>query len=216
LIHEEELTAAFVAEAGADNDFADNWDVAVRGSEQYRYAFFQEQDARGLFVAVSESEQWSAAMATSSLVGPEIEDGARLLAELDRRGFFVTAAFWVHARGALGRRLIIASPLVDAEGSLPAYQGIGAAVRGLPGLRMSRTDIMAVGESDPVVQELRRTLPPDFVPDDFMLHLTGYVSYAPYLEEGADAVEIYVHRLTPGGRRSNGRIAGGVAAFYGG
>jgi len=89
---------------------------------------------------------------------------------------------------------------VDAEGSLPAYQRIGAALRGLPDLRLSRTDIMAVGESDPVVQELRRTLPHDFVPDDFLLHLPGYVSYAPYLEEGADEVELYVLRLIRGGK----------------
>jgi hypothetical protein len=136
-------------------------------------------------------------MATSSLVGPEVADGARLLEDLDRLGFLVTAAFWVPAKGGRGRRLIIASPLVDAEGSLPAYQRIGAALRALPDLRLSRTDIMAVGESDPVVQELHRTVSPDFVPDDFLLHLPGYVSYAPYLEEGADEVEVYIHRLVP-------------------
>lgn len=141
-------------------------------------------------------------MASSTLVGPEVADGARLLAELDRLGFPVTAAFWVPATGGLGRRLILASALVDTEGSLPAYQRIGAALRRLPGLGLSRRDIMAVGESDPVVQELRRTLPPDFAPDDFLLHLPGYVSYAPYLEEGADEVEIYVHQIVPRGRAS--------------
>ena len=62
LIHEAELTAAFIAEAGTDSVFADYWDVAARWSEQSRYAFFQEQDARGLSVAVFEPEhgvlQW--------------------------------------------------------------------------------------------------------------------------------------------------------------
>jgi cephalosporin-C deacetylase-like acetyl esterase len=62
LIHEAELTASFVAETGADSDFADFWDVAVRWSEQSRYAVFQEQDAHGLYTAVSQSEhgvlQW--------------------------------------------------------------------------------------------------------------------------------------------------------------
>jgi hypothetical protein len=141
-------------------------------------------------------------MATPALVGAEVADGARLLAELDRLGFPVTAAFWVPATGGLGRRLILASAVVDTEGSLPAYQTISAALRRLPSLGLSRTDIMAVGESDPVVQELRRTLPPDFAPDEFLLHLSGYVSYAPYLEEGADEVEIYVHRIVPRGRAS--------------
>lgn len=118
-------------------------------------------------------------MATRTLVGPEIADGARLLAELGGLGFPLAAVLWVPATDGLGRRLILASPLVDTAGSLAAYQRIGAALRRLPGLVLSRTDIMAVGESDPVVQELRRTLPPDYAPDDLLLHLPGYVSYAP-------------------------------------
>jgi hypothetical protein len=141
-------------------------------------------------------------MAASVLVGPEVAEGTLLLAELDRIGLPIAAAFWVSSKGGSGRRLVIASPLVDVEGSLPAYQRVGAALRSLPHLRLARTDITAVGERDPIVQELRRLLPANFAPDDFLLHLPGYVSYAPYLEEGADEVEVYVHRLTPRGREA--------------
>jgi hypothetical protein len=62
LIHEAELTAAFIAETDADSDFANYWNVAALWSEQSRYAFFQEQEALGIYSAVSQAEhgvlQW--------------------------------------------------------------------------------------------------------------------------------------------------------------
>lgn len=62
LIHEAELTATHRAEEDADSAFADAWNVALGWSEQSRYAFFQEQDASGLYAAVTDSEhgvlQW--------------------------------------------------------------------------------------------------------------------------------------------------------------
>jgi hypothetical protein len=144
-------------------------------------------------------------MATSVLVGPEVAAGSRLLQELDRIGLPITAAFWVPARAGHGRRLIIASPLVTAEGSLPAYQRVSAALHNLPDLPLSRWDVMVVGKDDPVTQELQEAMSPTFVPDNFLVHLPGYVSNAPYLEEGADDVEVYVHRLTPRGTNSRER-----------
>jgi len=72
--------------------------------------------------------------------------------------------------------------------------------RALPNLSVALTDVMAVGTEDPVVQELRRWAPGTFAPNHFGVTLPGYV-YAPYLEEGADDVPVYLQRLTPSGRR---------------
>jgi hypothetical protein len=55
------------------------------------------------------------------LVEREIRDGARLLEELDRRGFDVTACFWYDLPDSPGWRLVIAAKIVDREGLLEAY-----------------------------------------------------------------------------------------------
>ena len=73
-------------------------------------------------------------------------------------------------------------------------------MRALPKLSIALSDVTAVGTDDPIVQELRRMLPADFAPDHVQVTLPGYV-YAPYLEEGADELPVYVQRRTPRGRK---------------
>jgi hypothetical protein len=161
-------------------------------------------------------------MATSILVRPNIPDSVRLLKELDREQFPLTAAFWPFPEST-GRdwHLVISSALVDREGGLPAYQRIQRALRNLPDIRISVADIVAVGTNDPVVRSLQDLMPAGFAPDDFQVavdlpkrmerettvRLPGYVSYAPYLAEGASEVTVYVHRLVPRERAGKGRTA---------
>lgn len=139
-------------------------------------------------------------MATPTLVGHRVADGERLVQALADDGLEILAAFWVPARGGMDRRFVIASPLVDEDGSLPAYRRIDRVIRALPDLSIALTDVTAVGTDDPIVQELRRGTPANFAPNHFEVTLPGYV-YAPYLEEGADDVPVYVQRLTPRGRK---------------
>lgn len=112
----------------------------------------------------------------------------------------ILAAFWVPAQGSANRRFVIASPLVDEEGSLPAYRRIDRVMRTLPNQSLALSDVTVAGTDDPIVQELRRMMPAGFAPDHFQVTLPGYV-YAPYLDEGVDEVPVYVHRLTPRGRK---------------
>ena len=161
-------------------------------------------------------------MATPTLVRPNIPDGARLLTELDREQFPLTAAFWPFPEST-GRdwHFVISSALVDREGSLPAYQRIQRALRNLSDMQISVADIVAVGTNDPVVRSLQDLMPAGFAPDDFQVtvdllknmerettvRLPGYVSYAPYLAEGAGEVTLYVHRLVPRERAGKGKTA---------
>src|SRR5437016_1786452 len=55
------------------------------------------------------------------LVEREIRDGARMLEELDRRGFGVTGCFWYDVPDSPSWKLVIAAKIVDREGPLGAY-----------------------------------------------------------------------------------------------
>jgi hypothetical protein len=55
------------------------------------------------------------------LVEKQIRDGARLLEELDRRGFEVTACFWYDLPDSPRWRLVIAAKIVGREGQRGAY-----------------------------------------------------------------------------------------------
>ncbi len=139
-------------------------------------------------------------MAASTLVGRDLSDGERLLAELDREDFPVIAAFWRYPTADSDWRLVIASPLVDEAGALPVYQRLQAALDRLPEARLRLREIVAVGEQDPVVRQLRQTLPAHFAPEQFSISLSFPNSspYAPYLSENDASVSLYVYRLVPG------------------
>lgn len=139
-------------------------------------------------------------MATSTLVGRDLSAGERLLTELDREGFPVIAAFWRYPTADSDWRLVIASPLVDEMGALPIYQRLQAAIDRLREARLRLREIVVVGEQDPVVRQLRETLPADFAPEPFSISLTFPNSspYAPYLSENDIGVSLYVYRLVPG------------------
>lgn len=62
------------------------------------------------------------------LVGELIDDGKALLAELDRTGFPVSAAFWVDLPDSEYWRLVLASHLVDIYGPMDAYKKVQRAL----------------------------------------------------------------------------------------
>jgi hypothetical protein len=68
-------------------------------------------------------------MVKDLLVGAAIDEGARLLAELDRTQFTVDSMFWVQLPEVGRWRLVIGSPLVRVQGPRPAYERVGALLR---------------------------------------------------------------------------------------
>lgn len=136
-------------------------------------------------------------MATPLLVGRDLAQGERLLAELDREGLPITAAFWRYPTANSDWRLVIATPLVDQQGRLLVYQRIQAAIDRLPGLHLPLSEIVVVGEQDPVVRQLRQTPQAAGGRSNFPISLTfpGYTPYAPYLSENDAGVSLYVYRL---------------------
>lgn len=138
-------------------------------------------------------------MGTSLLVGRDLEDGEQLLAALEQEGLPIVAAFWRYPSASSDGRLVIATPLVDQEGSLPVYQRLQATLDRLPGLRLPLSEIVVVGEQDPVVRRLRQSVAAGGPGEHFSTSL-AFVSatpYAPYLSEQDTGVSLYVYRLAP-------------------
>lgn len=65
-------------------------------------------------------------MASETLVSHEIQQGQAVLDAIDRAGLHVRTAFWLYADESW--RLVLATPLVDDEGPLPAYRRIQQAL----------------------------------------------------------------------------------------
>lgn len=134
-------------------------------------------------------------MVASTLVGPNIRDTERLLAELDRERMPLVAVFWCYPTAADEWRLIIASPLVDREGALPVYRRLQGALDHLPNVALSVSEIFAVGEDDPIVRFLRQL--PEAFRDGFSVSINSSVptSGASYLPEEPTAVTVYPQRV---------------------
>jgi hypothetical protein len=92
------------------------------------------------------------------LVKELIEDGGKLLQELDRRDFPVTAAFWYDSPERLAWNLHIVSEVAHAPGPLEAYMRIQQALAGLKGVSLSLDDIVVLSPQSTSFRDLRRTI----------------------------------------------------------
>ncbi len=147
-------------------------------------------------------------MAAQLLVGPDLSGGERLLTELDREHLPIITAFWLYPTSESDWRLMISSPLVDTEGSLPVYQRIQAVLQRLPEIHISLSVIVAVGAHDPVIRHLRLNMPPNVAPDNIGMTLT-LPNYAPFSSSLADhegVVRVYVYRLIPSGSATESAV----------
>jgi hypothetical protein len=94
-------------------------------------------------------------MDKTTLVDRDIENGRRLIEQLDQAQFQVPAALWYFSPDEGLWRLLIASPLVDEKGPREAYQTIQDAIThlGISDLRLD--DITVVSPKTPLITELR-------------------------------------------------------------
>lgn len=94
-------------------------------------------------------------MDTDTLVDNLLGDGQKLVEDLPRRGFEVTAAFWIKPTVDGKWRFYIVSPVVDAEGSLEAYGRLHPLVRAMPQpLRIDPLKIKLIGPTHPIAKDV--------------------------------------------------------------
>jgi len=92
------------------------------------------------------------------LVKELIEDWDRLLQEIDRRQFPISAAFWYDSTLRLAWNLYIVSEVAHEPGPLEGYIRIQLAMAGLKGVSLSLDDIVILGPRSMAFRDLRRTI----------------------------------------------------------
>jgi hypothetical protein len=89
-----------------------------------------------------------------TLVDRRIDDGQRLVQELLRDNFDVTAAFWLKKSEEDWWHLYVASKVVDERGPLEAYRAVQAKLQQLSGTTVSLTDVKVIGASNPITKDV--------------------------------------------------------------
>jgi len=96
---------------------------------------------------------------TATLVEPQIDDGRKLIEQLTRDGFDVTAAFWVR----FGFNdyepffFYVVSKAVDAWGLPAAYRAVHASIQRIPapwGPWITLSELKLVGPNDPLAKKV--------------------------------------------------------------
>ena len=92
------------------------------------------------------------------LVKELIEDGEKLLQELDRRAFPLSAALWYLDPDRGAWKLVIASEIADTPGPLEAYMRIDQAMATLKGIGLSMGDIVIMSPKSRSFEDFRRKI----------------------------------------------------------
>jgi hypothetical protein len=93
-------------------------------------------------------------MDTEPLVKGQIDDGQRLVEQLVRDGFEVSAAFWVKTSEEGLWHLYIASPSVGAEKLGESYRKVYASLNKTPDSWVSPSDIKLINDMNPIAQNV--------------------------------------------------------------
>jgi hypothetical protein len=92
------------------------------------------------------------------LVKELVEDGDRLLQELDRQEFPITAAFWYDSPERLAWNLYIVSEFSHQPGPLEGYMRIQKALAALPEVYLSLDDIVILGPRSSAFKDIRKSI----------------------------------------------------------
>ena len=91
-----------------------------------------------------------------SLVDRRIDDGQKLILQLARDGFDVTAAFWLKPSEDDWWNLYIATKVVDDNGPAIAYRALQKSQQKLIGTTISLADVKLIGPSNPITRDVRK------------------------------------------------------------
>ena len=92
------------------------------------------------------------------LVGYSIEEGKKLLKELDQSNLEVTSAFWYYVSESEQYRLVIVTPFFEKHGPRKTYEKVQKVLRSEKDLDLTLSDIYLMGPDDPLNKGLRALL----------------------------------------------------------
>lgn len=94
-----------------------------------------------------------------TLVDADMKAGEALLSKLDEIEFDVKAALWFYVQDSEEWRLIIASPIVDKDGSKKAYEKVQLQLQELNGrYELSLRNISLVSPGDKLIKALESVI----------------------------------------------------------
>lgn len=94
-------------------------------------------------------------MDTNTLVNELVEDGKKIVEQLPRDGFEVTAAFWLKAAEDGEWYFYIASPVAEAERLSDAYRKLYSIIRRMPEPHwIDPLEVKLIGSSNPIAKDV--------------------------------------------------------------
>jgi hypothetical protein len=98
-------------------------------------------------------------MAATSLGENLFDDGQKLVEELPRQGFEVTAAFWIKAAEDDQWYFYTVSPAVENEGLAQAYRRLHTLIRQMPPpFWIDPLEVKLIGPDDPIARDVLAVL----------------------------------------------------------
>lgn len=98
-------------------------------------------------------------MVKAALVEKDIDEGKRLIEELDKTDFQVQAALWFYLVDSDEWRLLVASPFVEKEGPRKSYNFIQTVLAKLsPPSEISVKDISVISPSNDLIKLIRSAI----------------------------------------------------------
>lgn len=122
------------------------------------------------------------------LVEADMRAGETLLRDLDQQQLAITAALWLYSSDSNEWRLVIASPLYDAQGPMAAYKAVQPLVESLKDrFDIALQNISIVSPSNPLIQLLSAAIKTG--PDISHIRMSRNTINNQYIEDA------YIYRL---------------------
>ncbi|MGB3777974.1 MAG: hypothetical protein WA960_06420 [Tunicatimonas sp.] len=115
------------------------------------------------------------------LVGPDIEEGKKLLELLDQSDLKIVSAFWYYRSESEVYRLVIVTPFFEKYGPRRTYEEIQRVLRGNPEIAISLDEVSAMGPNDKLNKLLRLAISTG--PGISGIRFTGNVINGTYIED---------------------------------
>lgn len=121
------------------------------------------------------------------LVGPDIEEGKRLLEKIDQSDLKVTSAFWYYVSESEIYRLVIVTPFFEKHGPRKTYEKIQKILRNNNDINLSLGTISVMGPNDHLNKILKAAT--NAIPEVSGVRLTGNAIHNTYIEDA------YLYRI---------------------
>lgn len=150
--HAASAAAAAAAGGPPGGVFAGYWGTILQWEVSSRYLPKTEAEAKALYEAITDKSDGVLKMDSEVLVENRIEDGRKLIDELDRNNFDVTVAFWVRTSEEASWFLYIGSNSVDPAKIGDSYRTLYSCLSRISGPSLTISEVRLIHTTNPIAQ----------------------------------------------------------------